>query len=357
MATTAPLAAGEVRFRSLFENTPEIILYQSEDSLILDANPAFLALVGKTKAEVLGRPYRDFLHPEVHALFSEKLRAAFTGQTMRFDMYTAQDGAPPRHWDVVKVPLWEGGRVVGVHMVARDITDKMRTQEELFAQNQDLQQFTYIVSHNLRAPLANALGLVDLLGTEDPASPYFAEAQAHLLHNLRQLDQVLQDMNTILAVRDRQGLAAQEDVGLADVVAQVVQGLQDMLDECGGTVRVDMAAGLAVRANRAYLHSIFLNLLSNAVKYRAATRPLRVVVSATAGPGAGTTITVADNGSGFDRERAGTDVFKLYKRFHPQQPGRGVGLYLVKSHVDSMGGHLGVRSQIDVGTSFTLALP
>ena len=357
MATNAPLAASEVRFRSLFENTLEIILYQNAESIILDANPAFLALVGEPKERVVGHSYNEFLPPEVHELFAEKLREAFAGKTVRFDLYASQGQSAPRHWDVVKVPLWEQGRVVGVHMVGRDITDKTRAQEELFAQNQDLQQFTYIVSHNLRAPLANAIGMVNLLSTETPDSAYFEETRAHLQQNLAQLDQVLQDMNTILAVRDRQGLTVAEDVGLADVLTQAIRSLQDMLEECGGTVQVDVPAGLVVRANRAYLYSIFFNLLSNAIKYRADARPLRVVVRAAGEPGQPKTVTVADNGSGFDLERAGTDVFKLYKRFHPNHPGRGIGLYLVKSHIDSMGGRITVRSQVDAGTSFTLVFP
>lgn len=357
MATNEPLAASEVRFRSLFENTPEIILYQNEDSVILDANPAFLALVGEPKERVVGHSYNDFLPPKVQGLFAEKLREAFTGKTVRFDMHAGQGKSAPRHWDVVKVPLWEHGRVVGVHMIGRDITDKTRAQDELFAQNQDLQQFTYIVSHNLRAPLANAIGLVSLLSTEVPGSPYFEETRTHLQQNLAQLDQVLQDINTILAVRDRQGLTLLEDVELADVLTQVIPSLQDMLEECGGSVQVDIPAGLAIHANRAYLYSIFFNLLSNAIKYRADTRPLRVVVSATGELGQPKTVTVTDNGLGFDLERAGADVFKLYKRFHPHHPGRGIGLYLVKSHVDSMGGRITVRSQVDAGTSFTLVFP
>jgi PAS domain S-box-containing protein len=357
MATNAPLAANEIRFRSLFENTLEIILYQNAESIILDANPAFLALVGEPKERVVEHSYNEFLPPEVHELFAEKLREAFTGKTVRFDLYASQGKSAPRHWDVVKVPLWEQGHVVGVHMVGRDISDKTRAQEELFAQNQDLQQFTYIVSHNLRAPLANAIGLVNLLGTETPDSAYFEETRAHLQQNLAQLDQVLQDMNTILAVRDRQSLTVPEDVKLVDVLTQAIRSLQDMLNECGGTVQVDVAADLVVRANRAYLYSIFFNLLSNAIKYRAEARSLRVVVSATGEPGQSKTVTVADNGSGFDLARAGADVFKLYKRFHPNHPGRGIGLYLVKSHIDSMGGRITVRSQVDAGTSFTLLFP
>ncbi|WP_166647992.1 PAS domain-containing protein [Hymenobacter sp. UV11] len=357
MAQLTSIADPAIRFRALFENTPELILYQNEASIILDANPAFLALVEKPKEEVLHHNYADFLPPDVQPIFQEKLREAFTGHTVRFEVYTAQGKSAPRHWDVVKVPLIEQGKVIGVHMVARDITEKAQAQEEIFVQNRDLQQFTYIVAHNLRAPLASALGLVDLLGTEEPGSAYFEETRTYLEASLHQLDLVLRDMNTILSVRDKLGLAESEAVPLAEVAHQVVQNLREVLAQCGGTVRIDIPADLRVGANRAYLYSIFFNLLSNAIKYRADERPLHVAITATGGGAQETAIVAADNGSGFDQELAGDDVFKLYKRFHIDRPGRGVGLYLIKTHVESMGGRITVHSKVGEGTRFSILLP
>ncbi|GAA4054201.1 hypothetical protein GCM10022409_46560 [Hymenobacter glaciei] len=356
MMTLAPVADTDARFRSLFENTPELILYQNEASIILDANPAFLTLVGKPKEQVVNHLYDEFLPADVRGLFREKLAEAFTGKIVRFEVYAAQGNSAPRHWDVVKVPVQEDDRVVGVHMVARDITEKNQQQQEIFAQNKDLQQFTYIVSHNLRAPLANALGLVDLLVLERADTLEFKHAQGYLKTSLHQLDQVLVDINTILAIRDKQGLAEAEQVPLADIMEQVRQSLQDVLHNCGGTLRTNLPAGFQVRGNRAYLYSIVFNLLSNAIKYRDAHRPLLVELTATEGVGHGQVIVVADNGMGIDLAHAGADVFKLYKRFHPQHPGRGVGLYLTKTHVESMGGHIEVSSAVGKGTQFTITL-
>jgi signal transduction histidine kinase len=266
-------------------------------------------------------------------------------------MFAAQGTSAPRHWDVVKVPLAENGCVVGVHMLARDITEKVKSQEEMFAQNRGLQQFTYIGSHNLRAP-----GQRPGAG-EEAGSPYFAQTHAHLHANLHHLDQVLRDMNTILTIRDQQGLEAPEPVGLAEVVHQVVQGLHASLDQASGTFVVCIPATFRVYTNRAYLHRIFFNLLSNALKYRAPKRPLHVVVTATGEPTGAKTIVVADNGSGFDQVRAGTNLFQLYQRFHPQLAGRGVGLYLVKIHVQSMGGRIEAHSRVGEGTRFSIFLP
>lgn len=358
MASPASIASNEVRFQSLLDNSPELILYQNKEGIILDANPAFLALVELPKEQVLHRSYYAFLPPDVREIFREKLHEAVTtGQPVRFDLYASQGDTAPRHWDVVKVPLLENGQVVGVHMLARDVTEKVKSQEAIFTQNRDLQQFTYIVSHNLRAPLANALGLATLLGTEEAGSPYFQETHAHLQANLQQLDQVLRDMNAILAVREQQGREAPEAVTLAEVVHQVVEGLHESLGQVGGTIDVQIPEDFRVHTNRSFLHSIFFNLLSNAVKYRADQRPLRVMVTATGDATGAKTIEVADNGSGFDQQRAGANVFQLYQRFHPHHAGRGVGLYLVKTHIESLGGRIEVQSKEDEGTRFSIFLP
>jgi signal transduction histidine kinase len=232
----------------------------------------------------------------------------------------------------------------------------VRSQEELFRQNQDLQQFTYIVSHNLRAPLANALGLVDLLGSLDKNSPDYDETLQNLRASTQQLDNVLRDMNTILSIRDKQDVEGPEHVPLVDIVQQARLNLEEALVQSSATVVVNIPSELHVLGNRAYFYSIFFNLLSNSIKYRSDERPLHIAITATALPGQGARVVVADNGSGFDLDKAGPDVFRLYKRFHTTQPGRGMGLYLVKTHVETMGGKIEVSSAVNQGTQFTLSL-
>ncbi|TYZ10907.1 PAS domain S-box protein [Hymenobacter lutimineralis] len=229
-----------------------------------------------------------------------------------------------------------------------------RMAQEVFKQNADLQQFAYIVSHNLRAPLANALGFADLLLRTGKDTEVFDNSLKNLHASLRELDAVLSDVSTVLAVRDRQEVPQREPVHLAGVCQRVAQSLIDSLREADATISCQLPDDLQVCGNRAYFHSIFYNLFSNTIKFRAEDRPLSVVVTGTQTPGQGSTITVSDNGSGFDTARAGTDVFQLYKRFHPVKRGRGIGLFLVKSHVEAMGGTVTVESQVNVGTRFIL---
>ncbi|MBO0356987.1 PAS domain-containing sensor histidine kinase [Hymenobacter sp. BT186] len=473
MNTSLQLVQDEQRFRSLFENNPDLVLFQNATGTILDANQAFLAHINKPKEQVLHRPLSDFLPPDKRPLFQQKLLEAFRGKKVRFETDVKFDGLEPRRFDITKVPLMDDGQITGIHAVFRDITavaaaqlmvqkqaqklhtvfesitdafflvdhnwhftylnseverllnvqrddilglsvwdvfpeeangvfyqhytqaistgqavhfegfferlqmwfdvkafpseeglsvyfsdvtDRVKAHEELYRQNNDLQQFTYIVSHNLRGPLANIMGLVDLLSSAQPASYDFEQIRQHLQLNTHQLDAVLQDMNTILTIRDNRNVVAPEQVLLLDVIEQARRTLEVPLAQCGGSIRLAVPPNVRVHGNRAYLYSIFFNLLSNSIKYRADARPLQVEIESTVSPEHDIVITFADNGSGFDLQKAGSDVFKLYKRFHSQHVGRGMGLYLVKTHVEAMGGHIAVSSHEGVGTRFTIHL-
>ncbi|MGY3090099.1 PAS domain S-box-containing protein [Hymenobacter sp. UYAg731] len=253
------------------------------------------------------------------------------------------------------------GQAVRMIGAMQDITPRKQAErqrqlltEKLIGQNADLQQFTYIVSHNLRAPLANALGFSDLLARVDKQSAVFDTSLQNLRTSLRLLNGVLTDMNEILSVRDEQAGYRPEPVALAVVCQQALQGLHGALQAASGQLRIAIPADLRVSGSRAYFHSIFHNLISNAIKYRADARPLVIAIAATANPAEGLTITVRDNGSGFDREQAGDHIFQLYRRFHTGQAGRGIGLYLVRAHVEAMGGQVAVASRPDAGTEFTL---
>jgi PAS domain S-box-containing protein len=254
---------------------------------------------------------------------------------------------------LLRTPTGQALRMLGA---VQDITARTQAEERLAQRNTELQQVGYLVSHNLRSPLANALGLTNLLQTEPSSSTTFTEAQAHLQKSLREFDEVLQDVTALLYRSEEPGVTT-EEVPLEPVVAQVVAHLREAVAQAGGTARVSVPPGLRVRANRAYLYSIFFNLLTNALKYRSAQRPLHVAITAKGQPGQPTTIEVTDNGIGFDQQEVGDAIFQPFQRFHTDRPGRGLGLYLVKAHVESLNGQISVQSAPDEGTRFLLTFP
>jgi len=233
---------------------------------------------------------------------------------------------------------------------------QLQLTQDLYEHNRDLQQFAYMLSHNLRAPLTNALGLARLLPQVEQQPTVFATSLGHLRQSLEQVDEVLRDLNLILSSRDHQHRQIVETVDLAEVCEQALQHAAAALDQCGGQVKLDVEEGLRVRGTRAYVYSILDNLLANSLKYRSAARPLRVTIQCSVGMPGRVSIHFADNGSGFDQAKAGPKVFQLYQRFHSQQPGRGLGLFLVKTQVEAMGGTIEVSSQVEMGTRFLIHL-
>jgi signal transduction histidine kinase len=225
---------------------------------------------------------------------------------------------------------------------------------DLYRQNQDLQQFTYIVSHNLRAPVANALGLAHLIINAGKDSEIFDVSLKHLRTSIYQLDTVLSDLNMILSIRDKKDTVENEPVELALQCQQALASHRDALSTCQAQVRIDIPGEIRAWANNAYVYSIFYNLISNAIKYRCRERQLEIDIECLGQTAQGSIITFSDNGQGFDMEKVAPHIFKLYKRFHAGAEGRGLGLFLVKTQLEALGGTIEVFSQVNVGTRFII---
>ncbi len=329
-------------------------------------NDGFTKHTGYTLADMVGRSPGEVLEgPDTDSEVSATIRA-YQQRPEPFSLtvlnYTK---AGEKLWVLLHVtPIYnQAGELTQFISIQQNINaqkamedQQAQLTQDLYEHNRDLQQFTYMLSHNLRAPLANALGLSRLLVQVGKQSPVFDASLMHLRQSLEQVDGVLHDLNLVLSLRDQQHRQAPETVALAEVCEQALQHWSQALAACNGHVTLDMAEGLLVRGTRAYVYSIFDNLLSNALKYRSPERPLHISIQCVEGAHGGVSITFADNGSGFDQAKAGPKLFQLYQRFHGGQQGRGLGLFLVKTHVEAMGGTIEVSSQLNAGTRFVIHL-
>ncbi len=347
--------------------TNNSVIIANNDYEIEWVNEGFTRLFGYSMAEAVGKKPSELLNnPKTDELafqvLEEKLKK---GESISFDILNSKKSGE-EIWLSVEVTaiLDSTGQVSRFIEVHTDITalkeselELSKLAKELYRQNSDLQQFTYIVSHNLRSPVANALGLTNLMTKIDKGSETYEKLLANLKHSVVELDLVLRDVNTILTIRDGKSNLEQEQVSISDVLQQALSSLQDTFDKSGGTLRSNINDNACVRANKAYLYSIFYNLLSNAIKYRSENRPLEISIKCFTNSSRGILISFSDNGSGFNMKLASNNVFRLYKRFHSDKKGRGIGLYLVKSHLEAMGGHIEVTSQVNVGTKFLIYLP
>lgn len=111
-----------------------------------------------------------------------------------------------------------------------------------------------------------------------------------------------------------------------------------------------------IYANRSYMESIIQNLASNALKYSHPKRKPILNIDSHLSEDEILTITVTDNGIGVDLNKYGNDIFGLYRTFHGNENAEGVGLYLTKSQIETLGGKIEIKSEVNIGTTFTITM-
>ena len=227
--------------------------------------------------------------------------------------------------------------------------------DALVQRNKDLEQFSYIVSHNLRAPVANIIGAAEIVN-----EPALSTADREILikglsQSSKRLDEVLKDMNYILKVRDV-NTQVKEKLVLSDLFKDVTSDIHYLTDDNNIKIISDFSLVNEVYSIKTYLYSIFYNLITNSIKYRQYRLQTQIHISSKI---VNNTVELVfkDNGIGINLEKKGKEVFGLYKRFHIHIEGRGMGLYLVKTQVEALGGKISLQSQENVGSEFTIELP
>ncbi|MEJ6979661.1 PAS domain S-box protein [Pedobacter sp. P351] len=226
---------------------------------------------------------------------------------------------------------------------------------ELISTNQELEQFSYIVSHNLRAPVANLMSLARLLKENSVTADEMADLITGILSSSERLDEVIADLNLILRIKGKIN-ENKISLNILDVISSVKQDLADQIQTSNAKIQVDLKDNNEVLGIRSYIFSIFYNLLSNSIKY---SRPnISPVINISSHKIENKSVLVfSDNGLGIDLANQAKHLFGLYKRFHYHTEGRGMGLYIVKTQVQALGGKIDVNSTVGQGTIFTIELP
>lgn len=259
------------------------------------------------------------------------------------------------------VPIEDkNGNVREFYGSARDITAR-KTMElerenlilELSKRHEDLMQFSHIVSHNLRSPLASILGLSHLL--QEMKGKDYQTTSAYILQAAEALDEVLHDINKILSYRKNLH-EHKETFSLSAVVQSVCLNLKHEIEESGAQVNTYIhPAADNITSIKSYIHSAIYNLVSNGIKYRAENRPLIINICAQY-VNNNLVISVTDNGIGIDLDAHSHRLFMLYSRINIDREGKGLGLYMTKVQIESLNGRLTVKSVAGEGTTFSIIL-
>src|SRR5690606_34398939 len=207
----------------------------------------------------------------------------------------------------------------------------------------------------LRAPVNNLISLLELLDLtkiEDEENLLYLEM---LAKSVQRLKSTLNDQVDHLRENEllKPGL---ETVNLNEILHSIIDSLGSIIGNTGTVFETDFSETETLTVNKFYLHSIFLNLITNSIKYsQPGIPPVISIVSKRNETGTGLHFT--DNGIGLDMEKNGNKVFGLHQMFTKHHDSKGIGLYLVKSYMNSLGGEVKVSSEKNLGTTFYLNFP
>ncbi|WP_347158890.1 PAS domain S-box protein [Pontibacter chitinilyticus] len=347
--------------QSTLENIPEIIFSTNPSLQLTYVSPQCREITGYTEQEFVEKQHLwdELLLPEDRRyVVRNLLPSLFAGNRQQYESRIITKSGETR-WLLLRLSplLDETGKLQRIDGSASDITNDKAEEvkrneltEQLLNQNQNLQQFAYIVSHNLRAPIANILGLTSIYNSAQPEAPVNQRVVDKLIKSAQLLDSTIRDLNEILTMRS-QLQQEQEEVCLEEILQLVLESMPEV--KAAAEIRYNFEAAQRISTVRSYMQSIITNLISNAYKYKASDRKLHLTLN-TSKHSNYICLSVSDNGLGLDLPRLKDKMFGLYKRFHPNIEGRGLGLHLVKTQAELLNGKVEVESQLGVGTTFNI---
>lgn len=355
----------EKKFRALIEKSTDMKTLTSREGLFIYASPNVLKVFGYTEEEYMNKSAASFFHPEDCIDLMQKRTAILDTYGGSFPF---QYRARHKNGDWI----WCEGTITnmldepGVNAMVsnfKDITDQIKAEKEkeemmadIIQRNKNFEQFAYIVSHNLRAPVANILGISEVLKSDLPTKER-DKMQKFLFEAVNNLDEIVKDLNKILQTKT-QITESKEEIYFEELVDNIKASIQNIITKEGALIESDFTEVKSTVSVKSYMQSIFYNLISNSIKYKKDHVPPHIKIKSEKIDGK-LILTFRDNGKGIDLKSYQKEVFGLYKRFHTNTnvEGKGLGLFMVKTQLEVLGGKISIQSEPNQYTEFSIELP
>ena len=328
---------------------------------IIYVNNAFCAMTGYKSKKVLSKPFNPFNTEELDSHEYEKFIAAIAEKReCQIETLTKKKNKEEYWVRFSMIPIYNSDNELS-HWISiqKDVTEERKQEKEkeqlireLTQNNKDLKQFSYITSHNLRAPLSNLIGLLNLIEDIPINDSELSEIINGFKKSTHLLNETINDLVKIIVIKDKISIQ-KENVTINEVVEHVFSQLKFQIEQSKPILKLNFDEADIIYTNKAYLESILINLLTNSIKYKSETKKLKISITIKKTNNS-TILKFKDNGIGIDLKRNSEHIFGLYQRFHDYPDSKGLGLYLVKSQIESLGGTIAIESEVNKGTEFTL---
>ncbi len=365
------LSISENQFKTLVNSNPDIITRIDKNLTYQFINNSIRKVRDLETNEIIGKHMRDVQGEgdnKINEMFISHVETAFkTNKTQLFEFETNNSLNEHNYFQLTIIPLEnQTGEIEDVLTITRDITHQKLYELELKRNIENLQflsgriekkrkileDFTYIVSHNLRSPVSNLATLLNLLKQEtDPEMRNLFIQKFDIA--FENLSTTVSDLTNVVRIRQETEIP-KEELFFKDIVSDHIINLEMLIKETSTTITYDFSACEKINYPKVYLESIFLNLLTNAIKYRSPNRAPQIFLKSYIDKDGMISLTCEDNGMGINLHKNGSKLFGLNKTFHEHPEARGRGLFITKNQIETMGGTIYAESEVDKGTKFII---
>lgn len=346
-------------FRPLFYSSP-IGIYIVQNGCFRLVNQQFTKISGYDEDELIGRPPLNLVLKEDRNSVREKAVEMLKGKRSSAYEFRLVTKKAETKWlmETVAPVFYQKERATLGNLI--DITERKQTEDrlkqittEIQRSNTELEQFAYVISHDLQEPLRMVSSYTQLLAKRYQ-SKLDADADefiAYAVDGAKRMQALLYD----LLEYSRVGTHGKTPslINCEDIVHQAMDNLKIAIEECGALVSHDALP--SIKADEGQLVRLFQNLIGNAIKFHG-QEPPRVHISAKRRCDM-VTFSVRDNGIGIDPQHA-QSIFEIFRRLHTREeyPGTGMGLAICKKIVERHGGRIWVQSKPGEGSTFCFTI-
>jgi PAS domain S-box-containing protein len=365
-AANRALAESERRFFDILDHSPAAIFLKDLEGRYIFVNRSCQDAMGRPRSDVLGRSDYDLLPaPLAETYRMNDLKVMESGMSIDFEEDGVERTAPVRVFHSSKFPLRDSqGRPYALCGISTDITERKHTEEAMNVARREAERanraksdFLSRMSHDLRTPLNAVLGFAQLLDLDSLTADQH-ESVRQILEAGRHLLDLMNEVLDISRIESGHLSLSPEPVAVPEIIDNVVRLVRPL----AVPRRIDVealpsaTADRYAHADRHRLNQILLNLVSNAIKYN--REGGRVTVMCEDVSGDRLRINVTDTGAGIRPEKLEL-LFRPFERLGADQTeieGTGLGLALSRGLAEAMGGAIGVKSEIDRGSTFWIEL-
>lgn len=341
----------EWNFSELVENSGDIFIALDEQFKIRYTSHSVLKLYGIEPVNLMGRNIFDFVSPEMAEVYKQGLLNSEVGVSNEIALELNK--GIRTYFDVHITPAEDRGtNYKGFALKLHDITLKKLREKELVNTNKQLDQVIYKTTHDLKAPLMSAIGLVNL--AEKAPDEQKQEYLVLIKRSLFKLSSFIEEMNNFF--RNEKLALQRERIEIGQLIKEELDNLKNLYQ--AGKIKIDVTVEGSSEffSDSVRVKTIVGNILTNAIKYADPGKNLPFIRVQAKVQTDFCTIAIEDNGIGIEEEFK-NKIFDLFYRATSQSQGSGLGLFIVKDTIERLNGKIEVQSQIGQGTTFKVQIP